>query len=696
MSGFDRLHPLVQHHIVNSLGWASLRPFQEDAIEPLVSGSHALLLAPTAGGKTEAAMFPMFSRMLSENWTGLSVLYVCPLRALLNNLHPRLEHYGRLFGRRVELWHGDVGDSARRRIVTDPPDVLLTTPESLEVMLITRRQYHDQLFSDLRAVVVDEIHAFAGDDRGWHLLAVLERLGIRAGRVMQRVGLSATVGNPDELLDWLAGTTRGPRQVLAPRGGAAGPVSLTIDAVGTLRNAAIVISRMHRGEKRLVFCDSRSKVEDLASQLRELQVQTFVSHSSLSLDERRRAEEAFASGNDCVIVATSTLELGVDVGDLDRVIQIDAPVAVASFLQRLGRTGRRAGTSRNYLFLTTTPESLMQACALVRLWGNGHVEHVHPPAAPFHIVAQQIMALALQYGGIGDADWRNELQGLPALRAMSEPDLASVIEHMLTTGILHSDQGILGLGETGEAEYGFRHFMELFTAFTSEPLVAVRHGDRHIGNVHHTSFARWPDADVVLVLGGHSWRVTNVDWKQRLAQVTPSADQGRSRWAGAGQPIRYELCQAMRDVMLGAELPATLSARAVSALADLRQDFSWLEAGKTVVQPDKGLVRWWTFGGLFANSALATYFRQRGYTASPNNLAIRITTEFGSAISQLLEDLRASGAEALAPEVSEKALDGLKFNECLPQELATRVLELRMTDADAVRRVLTEQIIRLS
>nr|WP_291980663.1 DEAD/DEAH box helicase [Luteitalea sp.] len=684
----------MQHHIINSLGWASLRPFQQDAIAPLVAGQHALLLAPTAGGKTEAAMFPLFSRMLAEDWQGLSVLYVCPLRALLNNLHPRLEHYGRLFGRRVELWHGDVGDSSRRRIVTDPPDVLLTTPESLEVMLITRREHHDRLFSGLRAVVVDEIHAFAGDDRGWHLLSVLERLVFRAGRPLQRVGLSATVGNPEALLDWLAGTAPGPRTVLAPKGGAAGPVELEIDAVKTLSNAARVIAGLHRGEKRLVFCDSRSKVEDLASQLRALEVQTFVSHSSLSLDERRRAEEAFASGHDCVIVATSTLELGVDVGDLDRVIQIDAPVAVASFLQRLGRTGRRAGTTRNYLFLTTTPESLMQAAALVRLWGTGHVEQVRPPAAPFHILAQQIMALSLQYGGIGHDDWRHELQGWPALREMSETDLASTIGHMLATGILSDQQGILWLGEKGEAEYGFRHFMDLFTAFISEPLIAVRHGDRHIGSVHHTTFARWPDNDVNLVLGGHSWRVSHVDWKQRLAQVSPSGDEGRSRWAGSGQPIRYELCQAMREVLLGAELPARLTTRAAQALAELRAEFTWLDGTSTAVTRNKNAVQWWTFGGLYANVATAAKLKaDLGYAVAPNNLAIKIAGEpSDSAIMNAIHAIRATDAETLVPDVAKKALEGLKFSACLPADLATRVLQQRMADVDGVKRILAEPV----
>ena len=371
MTPFDRLHPALQHHIVNSLGWSSLRPLQEAAIEPLLAGEHALLLAPTAGGKTEAGFFPLLSRMMSEGWSPLSLIYVCPLRALLNNLESRLYNYCSVVGRRVALWHGDVGDSARRRILSDPPDCLLTTPESLEVMLISRRTDKTRLFASLRCVIVDEIHAFAGDDRGWHLLSVLERITRIAGRELQRVGLSATVGNPEELLGWLAGSCTGHRRVIAPDAAPNAPADVTLDFVGTLENAATVISRLHAGEKRLVFCDSRSRVEELASDLRQRGVDTYVSHSSIGREERQRAEAAFAAGGNCVIVATSTLELGIDVGDLDRVIQIDAPRTVSAVLQRLGRTGRRPGTQRNYLFLATSAEAFVRAAGLMELWGDG-------------------------------------------------------------------------------------------------------------------------------------------------------------------------------------------------------------------------------------------------------------------------------------------------------------------------------------
>ncbi len=257
MTPFDRLHPALQHHIVNSLGWRALRPIQEEAIAPLLAGAHALVIGPTAGGKTEAVVFPLLSRMLGEGWQGLSLLYVCPIKALLNNLEPRLATYAGLIGRRVERWHGDIGDSMRRRIRQDPPDILLTTPESIEVMLVSRRSDPLALFGRAQAVIVDELHAFAGDDRGWHLLAVLERVMRIAGRELQRVGLSATIGNPEELLTWLSGPCPGKRCVIGPPAdvptlpevgldhvGATGPKSL--DCAGCV----LVASSSRRGRSR--------------------------------------------------------------------------------------------------------------------------------------------------------------------------------------------------------------------------------------------------------------------------------------------------------------------------------------------------------------------------------------------------------------------------------------------------------------
>jgi ATP-dependent Lhr-like helicase len=384
--GFYTLHPVVQHHIANTLGWGWLRPLQSESIGPVLGGSDCLLLAPTAGGKTEAALFPLLTRMAEEAWTGTSVLYVCPLRALLNNLEPRIASYAGWLGRTAAVRHGDTTAGARKRQVFDRPDILLTTPESLESMLVSTLADPRQLFADVRAIVVDEVHAFAGDDRGWHLLGVLERISKLAGHPLQRIGLSATVGNAQELLTWLQGSNRIseiPSSVIAPDGGSAAVPQMQLDFVGSDLNAAKVIAALYRGEKRLVFADSRRTVEKVSLGLRDLEVETFVSHSSLSVDARRQAETAFSQARNCVIVSTSTLELGIDVGDLDRVVQIGAPRTVASVLQRLGRTGRRPGTLRNMLFLSTDDAQFLRACGLLLLWSEGYVEPVTPPADSF-------------------------------------------------------------------------------------------------------------------------------------------------------------------------------------------------------------------------------------------------------------------------------------------------------------------------
>jgi len=181
----ERLHPSLVHHIVNSLGGPDCGPCKRQRSKPVLDGLDALLLAPTAGGKTEAAVFPVLSAISRRPTAGLTVLYVCPIKALLNNLEPRLARYADWLGRRVALWHGDVDTAARQRILRDPPDLLLTTPESIESMLVSTKVDHHRLFADLRTVIVDEVHAFAGDDRGWHLLAVLERITKLAGHPVQ-------------------------------------------------------------------------------------------------------------------------------------------------------------------------------------------------------------------------------------------------------------------------------------------------------------------------------------------------------------------------------------------------------------------------------------------------------------------------------------------------------------------------------
>jgi len=589
---FERLHPALQHHILNSLEWRTLRPLQESAIGPILNGSNALLIAPTAGGKTEAAIFPVLSEILRRDLPAPSVLYVCPIRALLNNLEIRLGWYAELIGRKCALWHGDVSQAEKSAVLRNPPDILLTTPESLEAMLVSTRVNNAAIFARIQFVVADELHAFGADDRGWHLLHILHRINTLSGSDAQRIGLSATVGEPGALLHWFCGASKRPTQVISPMASSPVDAEVLIDYVGSVPNAAQVISRLHRGEKRLAFTDSRSQAEELALFLRGDGIETFVSHSSLSRDERLRAEQAFQDARDCVIVATSTLELGIDVGDLDRVIQIDAPTKVASFLQRLGRTGRRTGTSRNCLFLATNPHSLVRAAAIETLWRKGWVEPVTPPPYPVHVMAQQTLCRVIQYGALPYPNVASFLQNYSGL-----------LETMLDRGFLHRDDTLLSIGPEAQRLWGGRNYMELLSVFDTPELFTVFAGNQELGVLHELSFRR--EAAIVL-LGGRSWRVTSVDHKHRIAHVEPAEDlPGRSTWLGSSQGLSFEICQAMRCVLQGS--PVALSRRAVDQL-ELLMAQGTTDPDGTVVRSTRSGCEWWTYAGLKANATLAERF----------------------------------------------------------------------------------------
>ncbi|MFE0590674.1 DEAD/DEAH box helicase [Micromonospora echinospora] len=686
--------------MVNSLQWPGLRPLQDAAVRPLLDGEDALLLAPTAGGKTEAAVFPLLSQMAKKNWSGSSVLYVCPLKALLNNLLPRLETYTGWLGRRAALWHGDVTMGRRRRILRERPDVLLTTPESLESILVSAAVDHDEFLRGVRAVVVDEVHAFAGDDRGWHLLAVLERLSRLTGHPVQRVGLSATVGNPEALLHWLQGSGRGKRaaRVVAPDVVPAGDTSVRkpagdveLDYVGSVHNAAKVIAALHRGEKRLVFCESRALVEELGQRLRALDVTTFLSHASLSVDERRRAEEAFAQERDCVIVATSTLELGIDVGDLDRVIQVDAPRSVAAFLQRIGRTGRRPGSNRNCLFLALDGDGLLQAAGLLRLWAQGWVEEVVPPPEPRHIVAQQMLALCLQQHRVGDQVWRQEWNGLAPFDRTAEV----IVRHLVDQGYLDSDSGMLFVGPAAEARFGRRHFMDLLAVFTAPPQFTVLSGRTEIGRTDPALLTAKVPGPRLLLLGGRNWRVTYIDWKRQRCFVEPAEAGGKALWMTGGVPQgrSCRMVRAMRDVLLGADPPVALTGRAVKRLTDLREDSGLLvhPGGTLVVRDGDGEVRWWTWAGFRANATLvSTLSGLADPVQRHDDASIRLRPDV---TREMVRDAVVDATERLClPDVDEKALDGLKFSAALPPRLAVATLAARLADLPGARAVLAEPV----
>lgn len=697
---FARLSPAMQHQIVNALGFSGLRPVQQQTIDAVLDDKNCVVLAPTAGGKTEAAFFPLLSRMDAEDWKPVSVLYVAPIRALLNNQEERLSRYASLLGRRAFKWHGDVTSAAKRGFVNEPADLLLTTPESLEVMLMSRKVPAERLFRGLRAVVIDEIHAFVGDDRGGHLSAVLERLSRFCGRDVQRIGLSATVGNPTDILRWVAGSSRRAGVVVDP-GGARKAPEIVIDWVASADNAAKLIAQLHPGKKRLVFVDSRRGVEALGEKLRGAGVDAYVTHSSLSLEERQAAEQAFAEGQNCVIVATSVLELGIDVGDLDHVIQIDAPSSVAAFLQRMGRTGRRDGKAPNCTFLATEDDGLLQAAAIVRLFRRGFVEPIPILHRAAHLLAHQLLALTVQVeGGIPAADWWAWVSQATPFQALDESDRRELVEHMLAAGILAESGGRYAMGERGEKLYGWRNFAELYAVFSAPQRLKVLWGATEIGSIDVTFAQQEKLENLSFVLGARPWRAIGIDFGQGIVRVEPIASSKLARWQGRSALLGRDLCQAMREVLASDEVSPEWSRRAQQKLAELRTEYrdAGAGAGSTALVSDAYGLRLWTFGGGKANNLLARVLEEKlGEKVVVDNLYIAFRGDAAQsesairlALTELRREQRPNHADAL--RLAESCVRGrlTKFQPCLPPRLESELLAEVLTDAAAARAAIEE------
>lgn len=671
MSEFEKLHPALQYHVVNSLGWNSLRPTQLQAIDPILSGVHCLLLAPTAGGKTEAAIIPVLSRMMTHAWPGVSVIYVCPIKALLNNLEQRLSYYAGLVGRRVAVWHGDVSQSQKGHALKDAPDILLTTPESLEGMLVSTRIDRKAWFGNLRVVIADELHAFAADDRGWHMRAVLHRLQQYVPQEMQRLGLSATVSNPEELLNWFA--PAGLKKVVGSAS-VSTDADVTVDFVGSLVNAGTVIARLHRGSKRLVFCDSRSSAEQLTSMLRGQDVRTYLSHASLSRSERKLAETAFAEEKDCVIVATSTLELGIDVGDLDHVIQIDAPATVSSFLQRMGRTGRRSGARRSCLFLCTNDDSLMLAMGICRLWSEAWVEAAYPPPEPWAIVAQQAMAATLER-----AQWpRQELISLlcGAFPESNRQGISDVIGHMVDTGYLMDTAAVLQIGPMTEKQFGRAHYKELLASFSGAQLLLGRFGSVEVGYIDPTMLTG-EKQDRLILLAGKSWRITDVDWKRKTVWLEPAKEGGKARWTGSGRTLSREIAQGIfRALRQGTGEHAVISNRARIEIDQVIEDLpdTGNNVSMAITRNDTGVARLWTFGGTRANRSIAKQIQSLVEVRRIDAIGLDLKKPIDP--RELSADLLATALQFSTEEIMDLSKP-IKFSECLPASLLLQIIRKR-------------------
>ncbi|MCY2995952.1 MAG: DEAD/DEAH box helicase [Planctomycetota bacterium] len=628
MSVFARFSPRLQQAIVARLGWSSLRPVQEEAGEAILDGMNAIVLAPTAGGKTEAAMFPTLSGMVADQPEAVGAIYVAPIKALLNNQSERLGLYTEMVGLHHFVWHGDTTDHERRRFLREPAELLMTTPESLEVMLVSPRVNTAKLFGDLRVAIIDEIHAVAGTDRGAHLMSVLERIARLSRHDVQRIGLSATVGNPDAILGWLQGTSQRSGRVVDPPKKPGRRQLLVVHRPG-LAQIADDAAQVAKGGKSLFFCQSRSVTEAVAEHIRRAGTDVFVHHSAVSKEERLLAEERFNCGSDACIVCTSTLELGIDVGDLDRVLQAEAPDTVCSFLQRMGRTGRRAGQVANTTFFCETSEGVLQAIALIELAKSGWVESVDVSDRCWPVLIHQILALALASDGVPvEAAWAH-LSGVPDFRGIPRDEFDRLIAWMLQDHSLVLASGRLVLGPKSEKRFGRRNFMELYAVFSSPQSYAVEtQAGQPLGTLNQSFVDQLVDQISCFLLAGRAWVVMQIRHDERRVIVDPAPRGRQPTWGGyLPQFLGQAVCQKILEVLTSTEVYGYLTPEATMLLNEERSKMRGvLQPGRSGIQISDRELQWWTFAGGRINSTLryALSAAEPGWSIIPDNYSITL------------------------------------------------------------------------
>ncbi len=703
--GYERLHPRVQRWCF-AQGWRALRDVQERAVGPILAAKGDLILAAaTAAGKTEAAFLPITTHLLNEPAEGLRVLCVSPLKALINDQHRRLEELCGAAGIDVHRWHGDVGESAKCEVLEQPRGVLLITPESLEALFVLRGTRVPELFGSLAYVVVDELHAFLGTDRGRQLQSLLHRLELVARRRLPRVGLSATLGDRSLAAGFLRPEEPSRVEVIE---GDAGEQRLKLrlyarDGPDAERSIAEHLLDELRGADHLVFANSRREVELFAAHLRgmcearRVPNEFFPHHGSLSRSLREEAESALRDDSaPRTVICTSTLELGIDLGQVTSVAQLGAPPSVASLRQRLGRSGRRGGPAilRFYLRLREPAgeaplqdrlcEELVASAAMVELLLEGWCESPAENALALSTLLQQVLSVVAQHSGATADELYGALCHRGPFAAVDASTFAALLRAMGERDLLvQESSGALLPGLAGERLIDDYHF---FAVFDTPEEYRVLHGGRELGSVPlHGAVVIGSG----LIFGGSYWRVTGADEARRELFVTEGQAGDPPLFSGGRGEVAGGVRQRMRGVLEEDGPRDWLDASANRLLGEARRVYRELELDRRAVVGDGGDALFLPWAGDRALRTLAVALGARGARVSQEGMALRVERSQEAELWALLGDLESDGLgepHELAATVALRRQ--AKYDELLDEELSIRDYASRALDVPGALRAL--------
>ncbi|MBE9101686.1 DEAD/DEAH box helicase [Vacuolonema iberomarrocanum] len=702
-SGFHQLHPGVQKWIWQQK-WPALRDIQERAILPILAGDRDVLIsAATAGGKTEAAFLPIFSRLMEEPGMGIGTLCISPLKALINDQFRRLSEIGEQLEIKVTPWHGDIDAGRKRRLLKQPSGVLLITPESLEALFVRHGSEIAGFFQGLNYLVVDELHAFIGSERGKQLQSLMHRVEQVIRRRVPRIGLSATLGDMELAAEFLrTGKAVQVEQIESEDEGQEIQIQVkgyrktvpVLDRALNLNKALNLnqdetedlgdsqdemditahLFRVLRGETNLIFINSRSAVEAYTDRLCRLSDQQrvpnefFPHHGSLSKEIREEAEQALKSDKPTNVICTTTLEMGIDVGSVKSIAQVGPPFSVSSTRQRLGRSGRKAGDPAIIRFYISEPDvtsttliqdalhpALVQTIAIVNLMV--FERWCEPPiVTKLHLstLIQQVLSLIAQYGGVNALQLYQVLCQTGAFQQITQEMFIQFLRQLGAKDLIQqTHDGLLILGLKGERLVNHYSF---YTAFqTPEEYRIVTQG-KTLGTLP----IDFPLIEgLFLIFAGRRWMVLSVDAEHKVVDVARASAGRVPKFGGGGGAIHDRIRQEMYQIYRSEKVPVFLDRTAVDLLQEGRENFYRFGLdNRYLLQDGKKTLLFCWMGSQVINT-IYLLLRTQGLQVELNGIAIVVHDTTPERLMKKLEaivDMEPVDAISLAEVVEDKAI----------------------------------------
>ena len=538
------LDPIISKKF-KSIGFEELTEIQKEAIPEILEEKNCLIIAPTGSGKTECATIPIFSKLKTRKVSNkIKALYITPLRALNRDVFKRIINYAENENLKIEIRHGDTSQANRKRIADNPPDILITTPETL-VNLLSQKKHLDAL-SDLEWVIIDEVHELLASERGSQLCLSLERLQIKSKNQIHRIGLSATVGNPEEAGRFLVGTDRKFQLIH--------DTSLRnydVDVVfvdGIMDDVAVKIIEYIKKEQItspvLLFTNSRGESERLSSILKQkTSINVELHHGSLSRQVREETEDMLRDGKSGIVVCTSSLELGLDIGSVELVIHYGSPRQVSKFMQRIGRSKHDRGDSARGLIITENADDEFEIQAIIERIKEGSIEEQKIHHGSLDVLAHHLVGLSMQVGNVPiEAALKLTKLAYP-FRDISLEEFFDVLEILaLRDLIIFNDDKTEYKKNTAffATKYHFQNLSTIPDILKFKVVDTIE--NKFIGTLDQR-FVGDLDKDQIFVLRGSQWRVLNIDEKSFKINVLPirsSQEIPVPKWEGVNIPVDFK------------------------------------------------------------------------------------------------------------------------------------------------------------